>query len=408
MIRARHRRLPRGTRRGVLVALLLVTMLTLSAATAFAGMLEDRLAQTRSEAKGARTEISVINKREMHVQDEVSRLNRRLAELQAPLNELEGEVESLDYRIERRQARIEELKAERAAQRVEIIKLGKQLDEARDLLAARVVAAYKEGDTGIIEQLAGAGNLDDLFAREEALGHVVGLDGRVISRISDAERAVRVKRAHNFETRREIRDDIAQLADDRADVDAKRAKAQAARDEVAGVRAQRDAKLKEMRQRSAKLEQRLEDLDGDAKVLQDVIKNGTSTYSGAIGGLSSSGLIWPVSGPVVSPFGWRWGRPHEGIDIGVGMGTPIHAAASGIVTYATWMSGYGNMVIIQHAGSLSTGYGHQSQIAVTQGQTVTQGQVIGFVGCTGHCFGPHLHFETRINGTAQDPMQYLG
>jgi murein DD-endopeptidase MepM/ murein hydrolase activator NlpD len=387
---------------------LVIAMLALSTATAFAGMLEDRLAQTRSEAKGARAEISVINKREMKVQEDVSRLNRRLAELQAPLTDLEGQVDALDYRIERRKARIEELKAERETQRVEIIRLGAQLDEARSLLASRVVAAYKAGDTGIIEQLAGAGSLDDLFAREEALGHVVGLDDRVISRISDAERAVRVKRARNFETRREIRDDIAQLADDRADVDAKRAKAQAARDEVASVRAQRDAKLKEMRQRAVKLEQRLEDLDDDAKVLQDVIKNGTSTYSGAIGGLSSSGLIWPVSGPVVSPFGWRWGRPHEGIDIGVGTGTPIHAAASGVVTYASEMSGYGNMVIIQHAGSLSTGYAHQSQIATSVGQTVTQGQVIGFVGCTGHCFGPHLHFETRINGTAQDPMQYLG
>jgi len=71
------------------------------------------------------------------------------------------------------------------------------------------------------------------------------------------------------------------------------------------------------------------------------------------------------------------------------------------------MNGYGNFVIIQHAGTLSTAYGHQSRIASHVGEVVQQGQVIGFVGCTGHCFGPHVHFETRINGTAVDPMGYL-
>jgi murein DD-endopeptidase MepM/ murein hydrolase activator NlpD len=118
-------------------------------------------------------------------------------------------------------------------------------------------------------------------------------------------------------------------------------------------------------------------------------------------------LIWPVNGPITSPFGWRWGRMHEGIDIGVGYGTPIHAAAAGTVAYCGWMSGYGNLVAIDHGGGLSTAYGHQSSIAVGCGQSVSQGQVIGYVGCTGHCFGPHLHFEVRVNGNPVDPLGYL-
>src|SRR5207237_6493097 len=100
----------------------------------------------------------------------------------------------------------------------------------------------------------------------------------------------------------------------------------------------------------------------------------------------SSGLAWPVNGPVTSPFGMRWGRLHAGIDIGVPYGTPIHAAASGRVIYAGWMEGYGNLVFIDHGGGISTGYAHQSRIAVVNGQTVSQGDVIGYVGCTGHCF----------------------
>jgi murein DD-endopeptidase MepM/ murein hydrolase activator NlpD len=108
---------------------------------------------------------------------------------------------------------------------------------------------------------------------------------------------------------------------------------------------------------------------------------------------SASGLIWPVSGPVVSPFGMRWGRMHEGIDIGT-------------VIYAGWMGGYGNLIIIDHGGGIATAYGHQSSFAVGGGH-VSQGQTIGYVGCTGHCFGPHLHFEVRVNGSAVDPLGYL-
>jgi murein DD-endopeptidase MepM/ murein hydrolase activator NlpD len=103
----------------------------------------------------------------------------------------------------------------------------------------------------------------------------------------------------------------------------------------------------------------------------------------------------------------RWGRLHAGVDIAVPSGTPVHAAQSGRVAIAGWVSGYGNYTCIQHSGGLSTCYGHQSSIGVSVGQSVSQGQVIGSSGCTGHCFGPHVHFETRINGTPVNPMGYL-
>jgi murein DD-endopeptidase MepM/ murein hydrolase activator NlpD len=103
----------------------------------------------------------------------------------------------------------------------------------------------------------------------------------------------------------------------------------------------------------------------------------------------------------------RWGRMHEGIDIGVPTGTPIHASAAGKVVYAGWMSGYGNLVAIDHGNGLSTAYGHQERVAVSVGQVVAQGQVIGYSDCTGHCFGPHVHFEVRVNGVPVDPLSYL-
>ena len=128
----------------------------------------------------------------------------------------------------------------------------------------------------------------------------------------------------------------------------------------------------------------------------------STTYDGTP---SASGLIWPVGGPVTSGFGWRWGRMHEGIDIGVGYGTPVVASASGTVIHAGWMGGYGNLVVVDHGGGLSTAYAHLSSISASG--SVAQGQVVGYVGCTGHCFGAHLHFEVRVNGGAVDPLGYL-
>jgi murein DD-endopeptidase MepM/ murein hydrolase activator NlpD len=103
----------------------------------------------------------------------------------------------------------------------------------------------------------------------------------------------------------------------------------------------------------------------------------------------------------------RWGRLHAGIDIAAPAGTPVVASASGRVAYAGSMSGYGLLVIVQHAGGIATAYAHNSALAVSVGQSVGQGQQIASVGCTGHCYGDHVHFEVRVNGSPVDPMGYL-
>jgi murein DD-endopeptidase MepM/ murein hydrolase activator NlpD len=119
-------------------------------------------------------------------------------------------------------------------------------------------------------------------------------------------------------------------------------------------------------------------------------------------------LTAPVKGTVTSGFGPRWGRNHEGLDIAAPSGTPIRAAECGIVSFAGVQSGYGNMVCVKHSSRFETCYAHMTNYAVSQGQRVDQGEVIGYVGCTGNCTGPHLHFETRVDGAARDPRPYLG
>lgn len=119
-------------------------------------------------------------------------------------------------------------------------------------------------------------------------------------------------------------------------------------------------------------------------------------------------FIKPISGgTLTSTFGQRWGRSHEGVDWACSVGTTIGASSAGTVTQAGWMNGYGYCVTISHANGMSTRYGHMSKISVSVGQSVSQGQTIGYSGNTGRSTGPHLHFEIRVNGTAVNPLNYL-
>lgn len=123
--------------------------------------------------------------------------------------------------------------------------------------------------------------------------------------------------------------------------------------------------------------------------------------------VTQSKFIWPVRGRISSPFGPRWGRMHEGIDIAIPIGNSVHAAADGKVAYGGWINGYGWAVIIDHGGGYRTLYGHNSKVLVTGGDRVKQGQVIAKSGNTGRSTGPHVHFEVQKNGRPVDPMSYL-
>jgi murein DD-endopeptidase MepM/ murein hydrolase activator NlpD len=135
--------------------------------------------------------------------------------------------------------------------------------------------------------------------------------------------------------------------------------------------------------------------------------SGASVDGTPVPAKSASGLIWPADGSISSPFGYRWGALHAGIDIDSGYGAPIRAAKAGVVIMAGWNGGYGQCTIIDHGGGFTTLYGHQSEMLVSEGQAVKQGQLIGYVGGTGNVTGPHLHFETRVGGTPENPLNYL-
>jgi murein DD-endopeptidase MepM/ murein hydrolase activator NlpD len=158
------------------------------------------------------------------------------------------------------------------------------------------------------------------------------------------------------------------------------------------------------------------------RAVADELKGESERVYLLLSGLSSSTvqlsshqgrLLWPVNGPVTSRFGPRSSPVtdapefHTGIDIAARYGAAVRAAASGTVVFVGQMSGYGNVVAIDHGGGLATTYNHLSAFSVTQGEKVARGTRVGAVGCTGFCTGPHLHFEVRINGRPVDPMPFL-
>ena len=340
---------------------------------------------------------------------------RRRAQLALQLNaakasdkQLAQAVAALDTQVESQNAATKAAESAAGAAEVAVAQAEARLEattgrigKLRDLLARRAVSAYMRpgGDT-VIEVLQSR-DLGEVSRRATMLQRVASNDRDVLDQLHAAQQDESIQREAMTQAR--------QLAQER------RGAAQArlnsltdAQVQQRRVRAKLDARIREYAQEAndvAALEGTL-----SARIRADDARLAAQQSAGAsVGGngkVSGAGLIWPVRGPVTSGFGMRWGRMHQGIDISAGNGTPIQAAKAGTVTFAGTMSGYGNVVVITHSGGLSTLYAHQSRLAVSGG-AVSQGQVIGYVGSTGHSTGPHLHFETRVGGTPQNPMRYL-
>jgi murein DD-endopeptidase MepM/ murein hydrolase activator NlpD len=271
------------------------------------------------------------------------------------------------------------------------------------------VDLYENGEPSSLEVVFNSKSVTDLIDAAQVLDSLNAQDRSIAGQVGNAKERVRKQREVTKRFRSLAAAEVRTIGVRTNQVRALRDQLLASENRLAAARvAKRDA-LRNVKESKAEYLHEVAGLQAASAALGSQIRSAQSSYSYSPGDTSPSaaGFIWPVNGPVTSPFGWRWGRMHEGIDIGVGYGTPIHAAASGRVIYAGWMSGYGNLVAIDHGRGISTAYGHQSQITVSVGQIVSQGQTIGYVGCTGHCFGPHLHFEVRINGSPVDPLGYL-
>jgi murein DD-endopeptidase MepM/ murein hydrolase activator NlpD len=348
--------------------------------------------------------------RERVLSTDIAAFSKRINTLQGDITTLQTRQVRLEADLAAKRAERERIQAELRRERLRLARLRARLAEARVALSNRMVELYKADKPDIVTVVLNAKGFQDLLERTDFMERVSEQDSRIIAR-------VRVARAEAIATARHL-----DALDKRAREVARAIEGQ--RNEVVRVKTQlvdrqdrwRQARtgkqtvLASTQATRAELEDHVDALQADqARIAAQLAQSAAGNASPVAGPVrpGSSGLIWPASGPVSSGFGYRWGRLHAGIDIPLAEGTPLRAAASGRVIIAGWVGGYGNYTCIQHAGALSTCYGHQSRLGTSVGASVGQGQVIGYSGNTGHSTGPHLHFEVRINGQPVDPMGYL-
>ncbi len=274
-------------------------------------------------------------------------------------------------------------------------------------LNQRLVDIYESPDVSTLDVVLGSTSIQEAIEKTNYLTRIGEQDRIVAQEVARSKQAVKQARAKTAALRRRIEGEARSLAARASQEAEARTALLGAKSSLASTKQQKLVALSSLSAQERAEASEIDSLTQVSAALGAQIRAAQAGSDGPTATPSSAGLIWPVSGPITSPFGWRWGRMHTGIDIGVPTGTPIHAAAAGKVIYCGWESGYGNLVVLDNGGNLATAYAHQSAIAVTCGQDVSQGDVIGYVGCTGHCTGPHLHFEVRINGDPVDPLGYL-
>ncbi len=385
----------------LLAAAAALIVLLAASATASAEDLHSKL-----EAK--ETKLSKLQERNGVLTTTISGYGDRIDRLTGAVAALRNREAAVRVRLEAKQAELDSALDELNTAKRRLKTMRARLKRALIALSDRLVAIYETGTPDVLSVIVGASGYDDLVERTEYLNRIRGMDEAIVGRVRELRDQVKqtVARLRTVKERIEAARDV--IAAEEQALASARGALQERQSALVAARGRRVAALEKIRHSER-------ELHGDVAAIQAelaALLGETASAPLPAGPIryGSGPLIWPVDGPVVSGYGMRWGRMHEGIDIAVPAGTPIRAAASGTVVLLqsdAESGGYGNFTCIDHGGGLQTCYAHQSSFAVGAGQSVSQGAVIGYVGCTGHCYGDHLHFEVRIAGSSTDPLGYL-
>jgi murein DD-endopeptidase MepM/ murein hydrolase activator NlpD len=347
--------------------------------------------------------------------EELSAVAGRVRELQAGVNAQQARLGVLEGTLARAQARLGSLDRRILTQTARLNRLRGEYRVALERLELRVRELYMYDNPDMLAFVLGTASFTDLIDNLELLGRIGRQDKSIAAQVEGARDGVREARRQTRIARREAArvEAVAEAAtvEQRGVV----TRLVASRDALVAAEAAKSATLASIDEDRETvhaeidaLEQKSAELADQIRLAQQQAAQASSSSTPPIVPPSGSGILgWPVSGSVVSGFGMRSGRMHEGIDITASSGTPVRSAAAGTVIHAGWLGGYGNLVVVDHGGGLSTAYAHNSSFASSVGQSVAAGQVIAYSGNTGNSSGPHVHFEVRVNGSAVDPLGYL-
>jgi len=380
---------------GVALPLLLWAVLPLGSSGATP---DSRLDRLQDKIEATQGKIGRRKGTERVLTTEISGYTRRISHLQGRIGSLQERQSAIEADLAAQRAALARIQSDLRAERRRLVRLRARLAEARAALSQRLIELYQADKPDIVTVIMSSKGFAELLERGEFMQRVSEQDQRIIKLVHDAkaDATATAARLDKLEIRQQRitaivqqrRDEIARakqgLIDTKVGLDGTRADKARALGTVRAERRQLEGNLSGLKAEQSKIQATLQQAQGNLPA--GPIKHGNGS------------LIWPVNGPITSGFCERraWEACHPGIDIGVGTGTPIHAAGSGTVALAGPAGGYGNYTCINHGGGLSTCYGHQSQINVSVGQHVSQGQVIGLVGCTGlatHPWSGHLTLQ---------------
>jgi murein DD-endopeptidase MepM/ murein hydrolase activator NlpD len=373
-----------------------------------------RLDRLRRQIDVKEGQIGERKGRERILTTEVAAYSGRIDRLQSHIWALQRRQDAVQADLDSSQARLEATQAELRAERRRLARLRARLAVVRAALAQRLRELYVAEQPDIVTVILNAKGFADLLERGEFLERVSDQDQRIFRAVRRArDAAVRSERRLDALEDRQLRL-TNRIQARRDEVEQLKLGVVETQDGVVRARAEKQEVLTSVRAERHELEDELGSLRAQSARIASQLRTaqaapGLPAAPVRVGG---GGMVWPVNGPITSPFceARSWESCHPGIDIGVPSGTPIRAAAAGRVVLLQGdasSGGYGNFTCVQHTASMSTCYAHQSSFATSMGASVGQGQVIGYVGCTGRCFGDHLHFEVRVNGSVVNPMGYL-
>ena len=383
---------------------------------------DDTTKGLRNQLKDIQGQLSNAHAKKTNAEAIIREITVKLATIQAQLDAANAEL----VRIHAQQAQVNQ---QMVVTKQELAVATQHLMERQQVLDKRVRAIYIHGQLNYLQVIMGAKDFSDFANRLELLKRVVRSDYSLLQEIRQQQAAIQLKKDKLEAQRRQLASLESDALHTQQKIAEKKAEQQEVMDEAKAQRAAAEQMEAELQASSNDIMRRIQAHEAKIRAQQEAARRQAEAAGRAAKAagrkappvpvykpkvIGTGRLSRPCGGPVTSPFGYRI-HPifhtkiyHAGVDFGVPSGTPIHAADSGIVIYAgSGMRGYGNVVIIDHGGGLSTLYAHNSSLTVRAGQSVSKGQVIARAGSTGYATGPHCHFEVRRNGAPTNPMGYL-
>lgn len=394
-----------GRRSLLVVGLALALVL---AAPAAGDDIDDQKAVVDARIAALQAEIAASKQQEGVLTSQLSAVVAELGAARDAVDEAQSSLGVLEAELAAEQDRLAKLTALLEQQTRRFERLQAEYERAVSILESRVRAIYIDEPPDVLSFLVSASSFDDVIDNVEFLSRIGAQDRRIARQVESAKQRAAAERRTTVNTRRLTAATVSVISARTDDARSARDRLAANRDTLTAARELKQSAVESSRESREEYLAEVDALAAQSAALAAAIRGAQAEAgSSGTGAPSAAGLIWPVDGVVVSGFGMRWGRMHEGIDIAASSGTPIRASAAGTIIHAGWLGGYGNLVVVDHGNGLATAYAHASSILVGVGQQVSQGETVALIGSTGNSSGPHLHFEVRVNGAAVDPLLYL-